>query len=101
VHRKGQEEPQGKGNIYRIHLRETLDDCWARRFDDWSISHEDDGTIVLVGPVRDQAALHRLLCRVRDLGLALLAITCIGPEQPGQSAKGGALLIAGPLGVRR
>jgi hypothetical protein len=42
-------------NIYEIRLKEHLDDCWARRFDDWVLSHNDDGTTVLVGPVRDQA----------------------------------------------
>jgi len=72
------------GHTYEIRLKETLDDCWARRFDDWTVSHDDDGTTVLVGPVRDQAALHGLLGRVRDLGLTLLAVVCIepGPEAP-------------------
>jgi hypothetical protein len=67
-------------NTYEIRLKETLDDCWARRFDEWSISHDDDGTTVLVGPVRDQAALHGLLGRVRDLGLTLLAVSCVEAE---------------------
>jgi hypothetical protein len=69
------------GNAYQIRLKETLDECWAKRFDDWAISHEDDGTTLLVGPVHDQAALHGLLDRVRDLGLTLLAVTCIGAAQ--------------------
>ena len=68
-------------NIYEIRLKEHLDDCWARRFDDFSLSHQDDGTTLLVGPIRDQAALHGLLCRVRDLGLTLLHVACIEPEQ--------------------
>ena len=78
---KGQGKTQGMGSTYQIRLKETLDDCWARRFDDWAISYDDDGTTVLVGPVRDQAALHGLLGRVRDLGLTLLAVTCMEPEQ--------------------
>ncbi len=83
---RGQRGRQRMGDIYEIRLKETLDDCWARRFDDWTIAHKDDGTTVLVGPVRDQAALHGLLCRVRDLGLTLLAVACIGPgPQPPSS----------------
>jgi hypothetical protein len=63
-------------NIYEIRLKEHLDDCWARRFDDWVLSHNDDGTTVLVGPVRDQAALHGLLCRVRDPCALRLSSRC-------------------------
>jgi hypothetical protein len=60
--------------VYKIRVREHLDDRWANRFDGLFITHEEDGTTALVGPVRDQAALHGLLCRVRDLGLTLLAV---------------------------
>jgi hypothetical protein len=77
---KGQGETQRMGSTYQIRLKETLDNCWARRFDDWNVSYEEDGTTVLVGPVRDQAALHGLLGRVRDLGLTLLAVACIDPD---------------------
>lgn len=68
------------GNTYEIRLKETLDDCWARRFDDWTLSPDSDGSTLLVGPLRDQAALHGLLGQVRDLGLALLAVNCVEPE---------------------
>ena len=77
---KGQSETQRMGTTYQIRLKGTLDRCWARRFDDWIVSYEDDDTTVLVGPVRDQAALHGLLDRVRDPGLILLAVACIDPE---------------------
>jgi hypothetical protein len=60
--------------VYEIRVREHLDNCWAKRFDDFCITHEEDGTTVLVGPVRDQAALHGLLWRVRDLGLTLVSV---------------------------
>jgi hypothetical protein len=46
---------------------------------------EPDGTTVLVGPVADQAALHGLLQKVRDLGLPLISLTCTDPGQPGTS----------------
>ena len=53
-------------DIYEIRVRERLDDGWANRFDDFCITHEDDGTTLLVGSVADQAALHGLLAKVRD-----------------------------------
>ena len=68
-------------HIYEIRLKEHLDDHWSDRFEGLAVSHLEDGTTLLVGPVRDQAALHGLLGRVRDLGLTLLAVTCIGPAQ--------------------
>jgi hypothetical protein len=47
-----------------------------------TLTYADDGSTVLTGPVVDQAALHGLLRKVRDLGLPLLAITQIDPIQP-------------------
>jgi cell division septation protein DedD len=73
------------GDIYEIRLKEHLDDCWAKRFDDFTLSHDDDGTTLLVGPVPDQAALYGLLMRVRDLGLTLMAVVrikAVQDEQP-------------------
>jgi hypothetical protein len=68
-------------DIYEIRVQERLDDGWANRFDDFCITHEDDGTTLLVGSVRDQAALHGLLAKVRDLGLTLLSVIRTEPEQ--------------------
>ncbi len=42
---------------------------WSEWFDGMTITHESNGDTILSGPVRDQAALHGLLARVRDLGL--------------------------------
>jgi len=66
--------------VYEIRVREHLDDCWANRFDGFFITHEEDGTTALVGPVRDQAALHGLLWRVRDLGLTLVSVNRMEEE---------------------
>ena len=66
---------------YEIRVRERLDSGWASRFDDFCVSHEGDGTTLLVGSVPDQAALHGLLMRVRDLGLTLLSVVRVGPAQ--------------------
>jgi hypothetical protein len=60
--------------VYEIRVREHLDNCWANRFDGFLIQREEDGTTALVGPVADQAALHGLLMKVRDLGLTLLSV---------------------------
>ena len=56
---------------YEIHLAEHLHERWAAWFDGLTLSHQDDGTTVIRGPVADQAALHGLLQRVRDLGDAI------------------------------
>ena len=65
---------------YEIRIKGHLDERWAERFAGLTFSH-DDGTTVLFGPVVDQAALYGLLRTVRDLGLPLLSVVHIGPDQ--------------------
>ena len=59
---------------YEIRLQGHLDARWATWFDGLSLTHESDGTTVIHGSVVDQAALHGLLGKVRDLGLPLIAV---------------------------
>ena len=59
---------------YQIHIRERLDPRWADWFEDMDVACEPDDTTLLVGFVRDQAALYGLLIKARDLGLTLLAV---------------------------
>ena len=66
---------------YEIRLGGRLDDRWAAWFDGMTLTREGDGTTRLHGPVADQAALHGLLGRVRDLGLPLLAVGRVEPER--------------------
>ena len=66
---------------YEIRLKGRLDARWAAWFDGMALTHDGDGTTRLHGPVADQAALHGLLQRVRDIGLPLLSVTQVEPEQ--------------------
>ena len=59
---------------YEIRLRGHLDRRWVTWFDGLTLSLESDGITVIQGPVADQAALHGLLQRVRDVGLPLVSV---------------------------
>jgi hypothetical protein len=72
--------PDGTGR-YEIRLEGHLDDRWSVWFGDAVITLEDNGDTLLTGPVADQAALHGLLKKVRDLGLPLLSVNFIKPGQ--------------------
>lgn len=75
--------------VYEIRVRGHLDTCWAHRFEGFCVTQEEDGTTRLVGRIPDQAALHGLLMRVRDLGLTLLAVSRVESEPSGGPAAGG------------
>lgn len=62
---------------YEIRLKGHLDARWASWFDGLGLTHLDDGTTVIHGPVADQAALHGLLQKVRDTGLSLVSVSRI------------------------
>jgi hypothetical protein len=66
---------------YEIRLKGRLDSRWAAWFDG-KLSYESDRTTLLVCLLRDQAALHGLLQKVRDLGLPLLSVTSGDPHHP-------------------
>jgi len=68
--------------IYEIRIKGYLDDKWADRFEGLTITLEDDGDTLLTGPVIDQAALHGLLKKVRDLGMPLVSVS---PLESGQA----------------
>jgi hypothetical protein len=69
---------------YEIRLKGHLDARWAAWFDGLTLTRVSDGTTVLGGPVVDQAALHGLLQKVRDLGLPLVSVTAVESVEPGQ-----------------
>jgi hypothetical protein len=65
---------------YEIRLKGHLDARWATWFDGLSLIREGDGTTLIHGQVADQAALHGLLQKVRDLGLPLISVIHVDPE---------------------
>ena len=67
------------GDWYEIRVQGHLDDRWTAWFDGLDLSRTDDGTTVLRGPVTDQAALHGLLRKLRDLGVPLVSVTRTEP----------------------
>ncbi len=67
--------------LYEIRIKGHLEDRWANWFEGLTITLEEDGETLLTGPVTDQAALHGLLKKVRDLGLPLLSVNRIEPNQ--------------------
>jgi hypothetical protein len=71
---------------YEIRLRGHLDTRWAIQFEGMTITLEDNGETLLSGPVADQAALHGLLRKVRDLGLPLVAVNQIADALNPQSS---------------
>ena len=66
--------PSNAPCCYEIRLAGHLDDHWSTAFGALTITHHGDGTTALRGPVTDQAELHGLLARVRDLGATLISL---------------------------
>jgi hypothetical protein len=73
---------QREAGRYEIRLKGHLAPRWAAWFDGLSLAQKSDGTTLIHGFVADQAALHGLLQRVRDIGLPLISVTRIERDQP-------------------
>jgi hypothetical protein len=65
--------------VYQIRIEGHLGPKWTARFGDVSITLEDNGETLLTGPVVDQAALHGLLRKIRDLGMPLISAVRVKP----------------------
>ncbi len=74
-----------ESGLYEIRIKGHLDNRWADWFEGLTITLEEDGNTLLTGPVIDQAALHGLLKKVRDLGMPLVSVSPIEPGQADQS----------------
>ena len=66
--------------VYQIRLKGHLGSEWTDWFEGLTITLEEDGDTILTGPVIDQAALHGLLKKVRDLGLPLVSVSPVKPD---------------------
>lgn len=73
--------------LYQIRLKGHLDSQWAAWFDGLTVTMEEDGNTLLSGPVADQAALHGLLRKVRDLGMPLVSVVPVQPDLSEQGEK--------------
>ncbi len=66
--------------LYELRIDGHLGAHWATWFDGMTLTHAEDGTTTLHGPVTDQAELHGLLAKVRDLGATLLSVRSIDAD---------------------
>jgi hypothetical protein len=60
--------------VYQIKIKGHLEQHWAEWFEEMTFTHEKDGTTTLSGPLPDQAALHSILRKIRDLNLQLISV---------------------------
>ncbi len=67
--------------IYQIRIKGHLGPQWTEWFEGLTITLEDNGDTLLTGPVVDQAALHGLLRKVRDLGMPLISAIRVNPPR--------------------
>jgi hypothetical protein len=71
------ESEKAQSMVYQITIKGHLGREWTDWFGGLTITLENNGKTLLTGPVVDQAALHGVLKRVRDLGMPLLSVVCV------------------------
>ena len=70
---------------YQIRISGHLGEQWTGWFEQMTLTQIKDGDSLITGPVIDQAALHGLLRKIRDLGLPLISVVRLQPEQSDES----------------
>ena len=75
------ESDAGQPMVYQIRIKGHLGRQWADWFEGLAITLEDNGETLLTGAVIDQAALHGLLRKVRDVAMPLISVVCVTPDQ--------------------
>ena len=71
----------GEPARYELRVQGVLEPRWSAWFEGLQVSSDERGQTTIAGPVVDQAALHGLLAKVRDLGLELLAVRRLDPDR--------------------
>ena len=74
--------PATKGHVpatYQLRVKGHLDQYWAPWFGDLTLTQESDGTTNLTGVISDQAELHGMLIKIRDLGVTLISVALVEP----------------------
>ena len=71
-------------------MKGHLDGRWSQWFDELQITNLENGEAMLSGPIVDQAAMHGVVTRMRDLGLPLLAVRSAGPTSEHPTARASA-----------
>ena len=70
------EEPdRNASNFYKIKIKGRLENHWADWFEGLVFTYDQDGTTTIEGPLPDQAALHSVLLKIRDLNLQLISVS--------------------------
>ena len=81
-HKAAYESMEGaKVSFYKIRVKGHLDGRWSDWFDGLEITNLENGETMLSGEIVDQAALHGVLAKVRDLNLALVAVSSVVPQR--------------------
>jgi len=75
---------------YKMKIKGHMDTKWADWFYDLQIKHEEGGTTTLFGPLPDQAALHSILRKIRDLNLELISVKQVAIDETLANSEGGA-----------
>ena len=71
--------PEHQPAVYQLRVADRLDQHWSAWFGGLTVTHEDDGSTSLTGAVTDQAELHGLLTKIRDLGVTLISVSVVDP----------------------
>ncbi len=87
--RRGERAEPTWSTVYQIRIEGHLGPAWTAWFSGLSIALEDNGDTLLTGPVVDQAALHGLLKKVRDLGVLLVSVNRLEPGPAPQPTEEG------------
>jgi hypothetical protein len=79
--RQAREVGRHESELHEIRVQGHLDERWADWLEGLAFTHESDGTTTLTGPLADQAALHGVLNRIRDLALPIVSVQRVATKE--------------------